>query len=207
MPVSTGAETLLPGRPNDAPTATRLVSLDDIRSAIWRELQWAIEGRRHAWRTPVLATATVIDGEPAVDARTVVLRELDAETGSLVIFTDARSHKAHQLKRHPRGSLVMWSAELGWQLRCRVSLSLAEDGLAVSSRWSRLRLSAAAQDYLSPLAPGTPLDPSLKPGGLAPREAFAVITAVIEHIDWLELHPQGHRRAEFTANGARWLQP
>ena len=174
-----------------------------LPGAIWGELTKAVQDRSHGWRTPVLAT---VDGE-AADARTVVLRELDAETGSLVIFTDARSHKAHQLKRHPRGSLVMWSAELGWQLRCRVSLSLAEDGLAVSSRWSRLRLSAAAQDYLSPLAPGTPLDPSLKPGGLAPREAFAVITAVIEHIDWLELHPQGHRRAEFTATGARWLQP
>ena len=199
-----------PDSPELAPVPTplpRLTRLDDLQRAVWQELQAAVRDKHHAWRTPVLATTTLIDGELTADARTVVLRELDLASRQLLIFTDTRSAKAQQLRLHPRGSLVMWSARLGWQLRCRVRLSLAEDGLAVSSRWSRLKLSPAALDYLSPLAPGTPLDPALKPTGLAPREAFAIITADIDHMDWLELHPEGHRRAAFTATGAHWLQP
>ncbi len=39
------------------------------------------------------------------------------------------------------------------------------------------------------------------------RDYFAVIDATIESIDWLELHPDGHRRAIFDGHGARWVQP
>ena len=39
------------------------------------------------------------------------------------------------------------------------------------------------------------------------RDYFAVIEAAIDAIDWLDLHPDGHRRAIFDARGARWVQP
>ena len=39
------------------------------------------------------------------------------------------------------------------------------------------------------------------------RDYFAVINAKLQSIDWLELHAQGHRRARFDADGARWIQP
>ena len=185
----------------------RLDSLPVIEQALWQELERAVRDKQHPWRTPVLATVAG-DGDAALaDARTVVLRDVDAGQRSLVIYTDARSAKAVQIRRRARGILVMWSATLGWQLRCSVHLSLEEDGLAVSSRWARIKLSPSAQDYLSPLAPGTPLDTQLLPGGLAARAHFAVITATVEHIDWLELHAEGHRRADFGPAGARWLQP
>ena len=46
------------------------------------------------------------------------------------------------------------------------------------------------------------------PGGSTPaREFFAVITAQVLTIDWLELHREGHRRAIFDKDGARWVQP
>jgi hypothetical protein len=99
----------------------------------------------------------------------------------------------------------MWCRALGWQLRCRVRLSIQEEGLAVSSRWATLRHSAAAQDYLSPLPPGSPLTAAAP--AAEQRENFAVITATVDEIDWLELHPQGHRRAVFGADNACWVQP
>ena len=67
--------------------AARLDSLAAIEAALWRELGAAPRNGDHPWRTPVLATT---DGEVG-DARTVVLREIDAGRGA-----------AHAVQRQPR---------------------------------------------------------------------------------------------------------
>ena len=181
--------------------AERLTSLDDIEAAVWRELANAVNDKQHAWRTPVLAT---VDGD-AADARTVVLREVDAAQRQLLVYTDTRAPKVAQSTSHPRGTLLMWSAALGWQLRCRVQLVVEDSGLAVSSRWATLQHSRAARDYLSPLAPGARLDTQAPTA--AQRTHFGVITASVLAIDWLELHPNNHRRAILEPPSARWIQP
>lgn len=182
----------------------RLKDLEAIHAEVWRQLTLATTDKQHPWRTPVLAT---INGHMA-DARTVVLREIDARDQRFLIYTDERAAKVPQLLSHPVGTLVMWSAAMGWQLRCRVHLALEMTGLAASSRWARIKLSPAAQDYLSPLPPGTPLDADAAPlHEPVTRDYFSVISAKLLSVDWLELHDQGHRRARFEGNSARWLQP
>jgi hypothetical protein len=183
----------------------RLQTLAEIEAALWRELSRAPRDKHHDWRTPVLAS---VDGDGA-DARTVVLREVDPVTQTLRIFTDARSPKVAQLRAHPQGTLLAWSARLSWQLRLRVTLQVETDGLALASRWARLKLSPAAQDYLSPLAPGSALDgrAAVPAPVVHDRGHFALISAEVRAIDWLELHAEGHRRALFDAAGARWLAP
>ena len=183
----------------------RLASLDAIEAEVWQQLTAAATtDRKHPWRAPVLAT---VEGDLA-DARTVILREVDAPERRLRLYSDARAAKVAQLSRRPTGTLVMWSPELGWQLRCRVHLTLEMPGLATTSRWARVKLSPAAQDYLSPLPPGTPIAAAEPPAhDTAARDHFAVIAAQVLAIDWLELHPQGHRRARFNAAAAAWLQP
>lgn len=176
--------------------------LADIRTRIWAELSLAAAERGRPWRTPVLATA---GGEAGCDARTVVLREVDVQAQELVFFTDARSPKVGQIGHHAQAVVVAWSPELGWQLRMTVRLEIETSGLAVSSRWARLKMTPAAQDYLSPLPPGSPLaHPAPERGS---REHFAVATARVERIDWLDLATAGHRRAIFDSTGARWIQP
>ena len=198
-------------------SALRLESLADIEAAVWRELGQALRDKQHGWRLAVLAT---VDGQGA-DARSVVLRDLDATSRTLLMYTDARSPKATQLATHPHGTLVLWSAALGWQLRLRVALALETTGPRVSSRWARLKLTPAAQDYLSPLPPGTAMGSGLgsgegggesnRVGDITPerqsREHFAVLAAQVQSMDWLDLHPEGHRRALFSAAGAVWLAP
>ena len=203
----------------------RLESLAEIEAAVWRELAQAVRDKQHAWRLAVLATVDASNGTTA-DARSVVLRDLDAATRTLLIYTDARSPKAAQLAAHPGGALVLWSAALGWQLRLKVALTLETSGLRVSSRWARLKLTPAAQDYLSPLPPGAAIDGGGNGGGhdtgtgtngnanidnLAPerqsRDHFAVLAAQVQAVDWLDLHPEGHRRALFSAAGAVWVTP
>ena len=189
----------------------RLATLAEVEAEFWRQLARATHDKHHAWRSPVLATAT---GDGA-DARTVILREADADARVLRIYTDERAAKVAQLMSHPIGTVVMWSRALGWQLRCRVRLTVQSQGLAATSRWALVKLSPAAQDYLSPLPPGSDLvggppataqpdDAGRQP---QPQSHFAIIEAQVLAIDWLELHREGHRRAVFDVEGARWVQP
>jgi pyridoxamine 5'-phosphate oxidase len=181
--------------------AARLEQLAEIEGAVWRELAVAATSPDHEWRVGVLATST---GSQA-DARCVVLRDIDLTTRALVFYTDSRSPKVAHIETHPQGTLVLWSARLEWQLRLRVTLSIETAGLAVSSRWARLKMTPAAHDYLSPLPPGSPLERPLPARGT--REFFAVATATVTAVDWLELHAQGQRRALFDEQGGRWLAP
>ena len=176
-------------------------SLEQIEAEVWSQLTAAPHDRSHGWRMGVLATT---DGD-AADARSVVLRDVDATYRRLVFYTDSRSPKVRQMQANARGTLVLWSAPLGWQLRLRVQLSVETSGLAVSSRWARLKMSPAAHDYLSPLPPGSPVDSPRPERGT--REYFAVVTAEVLAVDWLELHAEGQRRAAFDAAGRRWLAP
>jgi hypothetical protein len=160
----------------------------------------------HEWRTVVLAT---VDGQTP-DARTLVLREVDARERQLVFYTDARSPKVRQIESTPVGALMCWSRETDWQLRMQVRLAVLTSGLAVSSRWARLQSTSRAGDYLSPHPPGHRLgEPSVPPPppDLETRSHFAMITALVDEIDWLELHEDGHRRAIFGRDGAHWVQP
>jgi hypothetical protein len=180
----------------------RIDSLSLIETALWQELQLAAAQPGHDWRTMALAT---IEGDTA-QARSVVLREVDAAARELLFYTDARSAKVAQMRRHPQGTLLCWSSRISWQLRLKVRMEVETAGLKVSSRWARLKLTPAAQDYLSPLPPGSPVAARYEPER-ASRSHFAVVTAQVLSTDWLELHADGHRRAQFNAEGARWLQP
>jgi pyridoxamine 5'-phosphate oxidase len=192
----------------------RLQELDEIETSIWSELENCVAARPrsepgeagaseppHEWRVAVLAT--VEDGQ--ADARSLVLREVDAAERRLVFYTDARSPKVRQIEQSPQGTLIFYSRELGWQLRMQVRLAVETDGLAVSSRWAKLQTSAGARDYQSVTTPGRPLDAPLSELGV--RGHFAMIEAMAETVDWLELHPEGHRRAVLGPHGGRWVQP
>jgi pyridoxamine 5'-phosphate oxidase len=175
----------------------RLTTLAEIEAALWQELACAPLDKQHEWRVAVLATT---DGEVA-DARSVVLREVDTASATLLVFSDARAAKLAHLETHPVGTLVVWSQRLLWQLRLRVHLTVQTEGLAVASRW--------AQDYLSPLPPGQQLATAdeARPQAMRERGHFAVLSARVLSADWLELHPAQHRRARFDEAGARWLVP
>ncbi len=182
----------------------RLGTLPEIEAALWQRLGAAVTDKAHEWRTPALAT---VNGDVA-DARIVVLREVDARQKQLLFYTDERAGKVSQLLNRPHGTVLMWSRKLGWQLRCHVRLSLEMSGLSASSRWARIKLTPAAQEYLSAMPPGAPLADVRHAGsGAVAREYFAVIGADVERVDWLELHPDGNRRAIFDDEGARWIQP
>lgn len=183
-------------------TLTPRASEGELVQRIWTELQRATVDRHHEWRTPVLAT-TGLDGIP--DARTVVLRGANAKACELVFFTDRRSPKVAELQAEGKAAFVFWSKRLSWQLRVRVVTQVHTTGSLVDAAWERISQSPAAGDYLAADAPGSALrkQAAANPGA----HHLAVVTSRIEHLDWLELARQGHRRARLTQGTLEWLIP
>jgi len=184
-----------------------------IQARIWQELERASRDRHHAWRTPVLAS---IDLAQQPSARTVVLREVNLQEKCFEIYSDRRSPKIAELKQHPGALLHFWSKRLQWQLRVAVKVHVLESGPDVESRWDRLKLTAAARDYLSPYPPGSLMEKPSEPSGakgikrIQDHEIahnFCVIRAGFIEMDWLELHAEGHRRARFSVDEWQWLLP
>ena len=184
---------------------TPLQTPQEIRQQIWRELARATQDRHHAWRTPVLAT---VGSDGLANARVVVLREVDVAHQTLRAYTDARSPKVGELLREPNALFVFWSDRLNWQLRARVVISADTAGPEVQARWQRVRQSASATDYLGSVAPGDDLESAR--GGITSTDTghhFALLSAQVLEMDWLELSRDGHRRANLRPDGWQWLAP
>ena len=177
-------------------------SEDKLRRSIWQQLEQAVTCREHAWRIPVLAN---VDGRGLPQARTVVLRGVDATSQQLRIFTDHRSPKALAFASRPQAVLVFWSGVLSWQLRVVVDVRIETGGPLVDEGWERLSRTAAAADYLSTQAPGSPIQSDSTQS--AGEHALGIMIAHVRSIDWLELSAQGHRRARLTDEDFQWLVP
>lgn len=172
-----------------------------IERAVWRELARAASDRLHEWR--IVTLANVAQGKPSL--RSMVLREVNENRWQLLFYSDSRSPKVAQLKASPEAMLMVWSRELGWQVRMTTTVQVDDSSPAVSKHWAKVKASTNSQDYLAALPPGTPVQHFKTERGT--REHFAVLTATVTALDWLELHAQGHRRASFDGDGHRWLTP
>ena len=184
----------------------QLETPEAIRDQIWRELSRATQDRHHAWRTPVFAT-TGLDG--TVNARTVVLRTVDREANQLKIYTDARSSKAEELTKQRDAIFVFWSKKLNWQLRVRVNVNVSTSSSHVQTLWQQVKQTASASDYTRTSAPGIPIssEAQVEQKNEIHTTHFAVITADIMDMDWLELASSGHRRAKISLDAWTWLTP
>lgn len=178
-----------------------MTELKNIKAAIWQNLELSVSERGHQWRTPVLAT---IDTAGTPQARTVVLRSVNTAAQQLRIFTDKRSPKVEELLQQPRASLLFWSSSLSWQVRISAQISVITEGEAIDQAWARISKSAAASDYLTFEAPGSPLPAMMRK---ADSHALAILEAQAEEIDWLEINPGGHRRARLSREKEEWLVP
>ena len=146
------------------------------------------------------------DGSP--NARTVVLRKVDASQQTLSVYTDARSAKVSELAKEHKAVFAFWSARLNWQLRVKVAISVATEGPELQALWQRVKQSASAADYMAPAAPGTECPETYSNADTGSgKHYFALLTARVLQMDWLELGPDGHRRARLSADTWQWLIP
>jgi pyridoxamine 5'-phosphate oxidase len=162
-------------QPADAALAT-------VLAQSWALLAQGCADPTHGCHWPVLATVA-LDG--SADARTVVLRAVDAATRVLAVHSDARAGKLAQLRANPQACLVFHDAAARTQLRVSGWVSIHAGDEAAAQAWAALR-----------------------PQSQALYEGFARFTLLslrVQALDWLLLDPAGHRRARFrwtTGKGA-----
>ena len=193
----------------------------NLLAHLWRQLAHAAAEGGSDFQRPALAT---VDDQLRPDSRIVVLREADPESRHLICYTDRRSPKIAQLRSRPFTSWTFWDPQAKVQIRAFAEATIHLDDAIADAHWARASLSSR-RCYLAPNPPGEPADgpsPNLPeavrdrlPTGDEIREGrdqFAVIACRVDRLDWLYLHHDGHRRAEFcwtpgqTTPVARWLE-
>lgn len=187
---------------------------------LFRDLADAAASADHPLRLVTLSTIH----DNSARARTVVLRQVNPDAGSVLIHTDARSGKIEQINRNPHGCLLAWDPSRQMQLILSGSFSVHTADDVADALW-QASPPASLRACLAPAAPGTVatgpdcnLPESLR--GRIPdaselqagRSNFAAIRLQIESIEWLQLHGNGHLRLKLQLLSGRlvhaeWLMP
>lgn len=185
------------------------LDLSSVREHVWVGLTRAVDDPASPMRTPVLAT---VDVNGAPQARTVVLRAVDAAGWRVFWYTDIRAPKVAHLRGDARASLAFHDVVQGIQWRLSGRTCIRSGDSTAAGAWASLS-QKARRNYRTQLPPGTAMP---APGDGVPddvtdpeagRDRFAVIELVVATVDWLWLHPDGARRARLTRDAATWLTP
>ena len=157
----------------------------------WQRLSRGVADRRAAARHPVFATVSP-DGKP--EARTVVLRGADRDSGTVEVHTDGGSDKITSLQSNAHAQVHVWDEKAKLQLRLstRVSMLSGEDA---AQRWTRVPDGSRMAYGASP-KPGTPIPNAHDYEKLAQRDWFTVLICEIDEIELMQLIDP-HRRAYF----------
>jgi pyridoxamine 5'-phosphate oxidase len=177
-------------------------------ASAWTLLANAAADPRHSARVIQLATRGP-NGAPRL--RSVILRGADQATRTLSAYTDRRSGKVAEIAAEPRVAVLAWDAQARIQIRLAGRAELLLAGPAWQAAWDTVA-ETARRDYAQAGAPGTPCAaPPDEPAHPDPARHFAVLTVMVETLDWLRLAPEPHRRAGFVLDGdaprGTWLVP
>lgn len=160
------------------------------------ELRAATLSARHGLHLPTLATVGA-DGEP--QARTVVLRHVDAAHRELRFHTDVRSPKVAAIRRDPRVALHWYDPAQRVQVRIPAVATIHHGDAASGEAWAAAAAMSRAC-YAAESGPGTPLA-GLAAAPAAPADGddaglrhFAVVVCRFDAAELLCLHASGHQR-------------
>lgn len=199
----------------------RFSDLEDVLAHVWAVLEQAANDPGHALRRPTFGTVRA--GRPKL--RTVVLRETEPEERRLSFHTDHRAKKVEEVRTSDQIAWHGWDPESRQQFRLHGSATVHRDDVVAKDLWAAEDPEALIH-YVRPRAPGAPLEesgdglpPQVRSGSVSREDVaggqrhFAVIRTVIDSIDWLHLHPDGHYRAllQFLPDEqrfeGRWVVP
>lgn len=159
----------------------------------------------HPYRS--LAFGTARDGTPHL--RTVILREAVPDTRRLAFHSDRRAQKIDDIRSSDCVAWMGWDPETAEQVRLRGTATVHVEDAVAEAMWEA-EAPSSLDIYVRPSAPGTPLDapddgldPSVSTEPVTREDVadgwpyFAVIRTVVDEMEWLHLHPDGHYRARF----------
>jgi hypothetical protein len=218
--MNTHSTTVPNANPDNSSTAD---TLTDLEQRTWQQLAAVLADTQDSavptgFKTMVVATCS----PSGADARTVVLRKVNAAHKYVWFHTDARAAKVMQLEAFPNATLLFWDDKLQCQLRLSVETRLHTDDYIADEHWQHLAVSSR-KVYLSEYQPGKVL-PAPYPGfpeelgenlpskeaSEAGRKNFAVIECRILAMEYLHLSRSGQTRAFFQYEPESrmvWLAP
>ena len=183
----------------------RFTSLDAVFEHVWDRVEGGASDPGHPFRTPTVGTTNA--DRPAL--RTVVLRSTDPEARRLAFHTDRQSQKVTDIRDHPHVAWHWWDPEAREQLRLRGTATVHTDDAVADAMWANqdpaslavhVRTAASGTSLDSPhdaLGESVQSEPVTREDVASGREHFAVVRTVVDVVDWLHLHPEGHYRARF----------
>lgn len=201
-------------RINDIP-----YTLHELERDSWKQLQSAPARKQDGFKTMTLATHAL---DESVDARTVVLREVDETHHRLWFHTDVRARKILQLEAFPNAILLFWDDKRQVQLRLQVETVIHINDEVADAQWQKLWVGSRKM-YLSEQKPGSEVEhpypgfPQSLGDGLpseadseAGRRHFAVVECRVLNLEYLHLSRSGQARALFVYEpdvSHSWLAP
>ncbi|WP_085677606.1 MULTISPECIES: pyridoxamine 5'-phosphate oxidase family protein [unclassified Pseudomonas] len=183
--------------------------LDDLLQRIWAQLAIPVGPVRNPFRLMQLAT---LDAHGWPDARTVVLRSVDAGAGALYFYVDKRSAKCAQVSAEPRVALTALSPCGVLQVRLQGLAKLVDDAEQLQRCWCAARDKTQAL-FRHGAVPGQVIDSSESARATTADgfEHFAMMRIEATALEWLDLAQPVQQRARFERRQgdwqAAWLAP
>lgn len=175
--------------------------LKSLPDEIWRLLFASVEDPLHPWRTPVLGT---VDEKGECALRTIVLRRVNPVERKLVVYTDRRSPKVSHLENQPRVEWLFYDPASRVQVRLAGRLVVSQDETLNDLLW-RETPEANRRNYRTSAAPGAPLEMETPMHDTSTgRENFCVLEGSVDAMDYLQLLPEQHLRAQWTWQSGEW---
>jgi pyridoxamine 5'-phosphate oxidase len=172
-------------------------NLDAIIPAAWSPPQRGVSDRKSG--SHILQVATInTDGLPTI--RSVVLRAFEEQTRTLRFHTDFRSEKDKEIFDRPQIAIHIYDRVEKAQLRLRCRATLHHRDSQSAGAWRSMPdMSSKCYGQIAPT--GNPLDSPTHANNASTRviddayDNFAVVSGVIQQLEWLYLSASGHRRA------------
>ncbi len=177
------------------------LSLTQIEQSAWTQLSESCHDPQAAFRYLTLCS---VDGKSRPQARTVVLREVDADARLLEFHTDIRSPKWQELTANPNASVLGYCPVTRIQLRLAGEVELFGHSTELAnSAWEALPYWTRTTYMGGP--PGDEKALGTPEGVPAPNSAseaegqkvFGVVRFKAQSLDWFQLKQQDNKRALF----------
>ncbi|MHA6261798.1 pyridoxamine 5'-phosphate oxidase family protein [Arenibacterium sp. CAU 1754] len=185
---------------SDTPT-----TLPRVHTHLWTLLTKAAQSAPPADRFVTLAT---VDARTVPHLRTVALRRADQDAGQVDVFTDSLSCKINELNANPNAGILFWEPVTRTQLRLSGGVEILT-GPAVRPIWDALP-EEQHENYSHLPPPGQPIEAHDAYAQQPSPDRFAILRLTLDHIDYVCLAPDIHRRAAFVRTDdwqGQWLSP
>lgn len=180
-------------------------SLTELLSLGWGRLLAGARSSDAAARHPTLATFG-LSGWP--EMRSVVLRSVNTDKGTLEVHTDVASEKVSELREEPNAGLHVWDPEASLQIRLRGKMK-ERPRKELAAIWEAVP-DQARKVYGGHPYPGyeisSPYDHQCDPQ----IDRFAVLRFDVAEIELLLIEADKHKRALYRRRdgfAGQWLAP